>query len=92
MEWQTRYFEGVVSLARVRSSRIVLTIRIHTSSQSGLKFFFVLGFNMHVEHVTHICGIDQIDFLIICVIKKRSTKRRCQGFPSTAFLLNQVED
>ena len=26
MEWQTRYFEGVVSLARVRSSRIDLTI------------------------------------------------------------------
>lgn len=26
VEWQTRYFEGVVSLARVRSSRIDLTI------------------------------------------------------------------
>ena len=42
MEWQTRYFEGVVSLARVRSSRIVLTIRKQTSSQFGLKFFFTL--------------------------------------------------
>lgn len=41
VEWQTRYFEGVVSLARVRSSRIVLTIRKHTSSQYGLKFFYV---------------------------------------------------
>lgn len=39
MEWQTRYFEGVVSLARVRSSRIVLTIRKLTSSLNGLKFF-----------------------------------------------------
>lgn len=42
MEWQTRYFEGVVSLARVRSSRIVLTIRKQTSSQFGLKFFALM--------------------------------------------------
>lgn len=43
MEWQTRYFEGVVSLARVRSSRIVLTIRKLTlSSEMDLRFFFTL--------------------------------------------------
>ena len=58
MEWQTRYFEGVVSLARVRSSRIVLTIRKQTSSQFGLKFFFFFFF-------FSLMRCDRIDLILI---------------------------
>ena len=60
MEWQTRYFEGVVSLARVRSSRIVLTIRKQTSSQFGLKFFFFFFFFFF-----SLMRCDRIDLILI---------------------------
>ncbi len=37
---QTRYFEGVVSLARVRSSRIDLTILIFKTAEKSAVFSF----------------------------------------------------